>query len=100
MILMPRNDAAKKRDTAVALRYKEKQDSAPRIVARGQGVIAEKIREIAQQYGIPIHRDNDLVELLAQVDIDREIPPELYAAVAEILSWIYKANREMRGGTE
>jgi len=85
------------RDTAVAVKYTEKEDRAPRVVAKGQGLIAEKIREIARENGIPIHRDDDLVELLAQVDIDREIPPELYAAVAEVLSWIYRANREMRG---
>ena len=84
------------RDKAVALRYNDKIENAPRVVASGQGLIAQRIKEIAKTNGIPIHKDNDLVELLAQVDIDREIPPELYAAIAEILSMIYRANEELK----
>ncbi|MBD3345328.1 MAG: hypothetical protein GF401_09730 [Chitinivibrionales bacterium] len=84
------------RDRAVALRYDSEQEQAPRVVAKGGGHLAEKIKQIAQQYGIPIQRDNDLVDLLAQIDVDREIPSELYAAVAEVLSWIYRANNEIR----
>lgn len=87
---------ADNREKAVALRYQEKKDDAPRVVATGKGLIARKIKEIALANGVPIYQDNDLVELLAQIDIDREIPPELYAAVAEILSWIYKANKELK----
>ncbi len=83
-------------EKAVALRYDEEKDSSPRVVAKGKGYIARQIREIADEYGIPIRHDDDLVELLAQVDIDKEIPKELYAAVAEILSWIYRANEELR----
>lgn len=86
----------RKTDCAVALRYNQNQDNAPKVVAKGEGLVAERIKEIAKQNGIPIHSDNDLVELLAQIDIDREIPPELYAAIAEILSWIYKANNHLR----
>ncbi len=85
-------------ETAVALRYRSGSESAPRVVAKGKGHIAQKIRELARQHGIPVHRDDDLVELLGQIDIDREIPPELYAAVAEILSWIYRASREIQKG--
>jgi flagellar biosynthesis protein len=85
-----------KRERAVALRYREREDSAPRVVAKGEGELAGRIREVAEKSGVPIRRDDDLVELLAQIDIDREIPPELYAAVAEILSWIYRANDAMR----
>jgi flagellar biosynthesis protein len=80
------------REKVVALRYKEDDSRAPTVVAKGEGDIARKIKEIARKEGIPIHRDDDLVELLAQIEIDREIPPELYSAIAEILSWIYKAN--------
>lgn len=83
-------------EKAVALRYDQEKDSSPRVVAKGKGYIARQIREIAEEYGIPIRHDDDLVELLAQVDIDKEIPQELYAVVAEILSWIYRANEEMR----
>ena len=83
-------------EKAVALRYDEKKESSPRVVAKGKGYIARKIKAIAKEHNIPIRHDDDLVELLAQIDIDREIPKELYAAVAEILSWIYRANEEMR----
>lgn len=83
-------------EQAIALKYREHEDNAPKVVAKGLGVAAKKIKEIAEANGIPIHRDDDLVELLAQVDIDREIPPELYAAIAEILSWVYRANDSLR----
>ncbi len=85
----------RKQEKAVALRYHREDDRAPRIVAKGEGSIAAKIREVAENNGIPIHRDDALVELLAQIEIDREIPPELYAAVAELLSWIYRANNAL-----
>jgi flagellar biosynthesis protein len=84
------------RERVVALRYNDEKDAAPKVIAKGDGEIARKIKEVALKNGIPIHRDDDLVELLAQIDIDREIPPELYGAIAEILSWIYKANTAMR----
>jgi flagellar biosynthesis protein len=85
----------KNRDTAVALRYNEKESAAPRVVAKGFGLAAEKLREIAQRSGVPIRQDADLVELLAALDIDREIPPQLYAAVAEVLALVYKANNSI-----
>jgi flagellar biosynthesis protein len=86
------------RECAVALRYREKLDSSPRVIAKGEGYIAQKIRETALAHHIPIHRDDGLVELLAQVELDREIPPELYASVAEVLAWIFRANDEARKG--
>ena len=97
---MPKKSKGKKvrssLEKAVALRYDQEKETSPRVVAKGKGYIARKIKEIAEEYNIPIRHDDDLVELLAQIDIDREIPQELYAAVAEILSWIYRANEEMR----
>jgi flagellar biosynthesis protein len=87
------------REKAVALRYREKEGAAPRVVAKGEGYVAQKIREIAEAHGIPVRRNDDLVELLAQVEIDREIPPELYASVAEVLAWIYRANEDARKRT-
>lgn len=83
-------------EKAVALRYDDKKDSAPHVVAKGQGSLSDKIREIAVKNDIPIYKDDTLVELLSQIDIDREIPTELYAAVAEILSWIYRASNELK----
>jgi flagellar biosynthesis protein len=89
------------RETAVALKYgaNESGNRAPTVIAKGEGFIAQKIKELALANNIPIQRDDVLVELLAQVAIDREIPPELYASVAEILSWIYRANDDARKGT-
>jgi flagellar biosynthesis protein len=88
------------RETAIALKYgkNESANRAPTVIAKGEGFIAAKIKELAIVNNIPIQRDDVLVELLAQVAIDREIPPELYASVAEILSWIYKANDDARKG--
>jgi flagellar biosynthesis protein len=79
-------------DRAVALKYDEAKAAAPKVVAKGEGELARRIRDLAAENGIPLRRDDDLVELLAQIELDREIPPELYAAVAEILAWIYRAN--------
>jgi flagellar biosynthesis protein len=84
------------REKAVALKYRAEEDRAPKVVARGQGLVAQAIKEIARKHNIPLRRDDDLIELLAQVDVDREIPAELYAAVAEVLSWVYRANEEMK----
>lgn len=89
----------RERDLAVAIRYRTEEDRAPKVVAKGEGFVAQAIREIAEKNGIPTRRDDDLIELLAQVDIDQEIPSELYAAVAEVLAWIYRANDGMKRTT-
>ena len=81
---------------AVALTFDDDRDSAPRIIAKGEGTLAAKIAEVAQKSGVPIRRDNDLVEILSQIDLNQEVPPELYAAVAELLSWVYRANESIR----
>jgi flagellar biosynthesis protein len=73
---------------AAALSYK-KGDYAPRVIAKGKGALAEAIIEIARESGVYVHESRELVEMLLQVDIDRDIPPELYRAVAELLAWIY-----------
>jgi flagellar biosynthesis protein len=73
---------------AVALAYGEGQ-YAPKVVARGRGVVAEAIIDRARDAGVFIHESPDLVNLLMQVDMDQHIPPELYRAVAELLAWIY-----------
>jgi flagellar biosynthesis protein len=82
----------RKTDRAVALRYDEATATAPVVIAKGEGLIASRIKEIAQSEGIPLHRDDDLVELLSELEIERDIPPELFAAVAEILAFVYKGN--------
>lgn len=74
---------------AVALRYNKEKDKAPKVVAKGKGEIAQKIIQIAKENELPIKKDEDLVELLTKIDLDREIPPNLYKAVAEVFSFIY-----------
>jgi flagellar biosynthesis protein len=80
------------RASAVALAYAA-GDSAPRVVAKGRGLLAEEILRRAQAAGIPVHASRELVSLLMQVDLDRHIPPELYRAVAELLAWLYRIER-------
>lgn len=79
-----------KTQKAVALRYDPNREEAPRVVAGGKGHMAEQIIRIAIDQGISIHKDADLVEILAKLDIDTLIPVEAFAAVAEILSYIYR----------
>lgn len=76
-----------------ALRYERGKDSAPRLIAKGKGVVADKILEVARRHGIPIREDRELVQMLASLDLYREVPPDLYKAVAEILAFIYSLNR-------
>lgn len=77
---------------AVALKYDREKDDAPRVKAKGQGLVAEKIIELAKEHGVPVHDDPDLVEVLASLDIDEDIPSEIYVAVAELLAFVYSAN--------
>jgi flagellar biosynthesis protein len=79
-------------------RYDHPRDPAPRVVAKGQGRIAEKILEIAREHRIPIHEDPDLVEVWAKIELDRAIPPELYQAVAEVLAFLYRLNAGKKAG--
>lgn len=75
---------------AVALTYGKNQGGAPKVVARGRGIIAQAIIERAKQHDIYVHESEDLVGLLMQVELDQEIPPQLYLAVAELLAWLYR----------
>jgi flagellar biosynthetic protein FlhB len=75
---------------AVALQYEDKKMFAPKIVAKGAGVVAEKIKEIAAEYGVPIVEDKPLARALFKHEIDTFVPEELYVAVAKILAYIYK----------
>jgi len=81
---------------AVALHYAPKKDAAPKLVAKGRGYLADKILELARQHHIPIRHDKNLVQILAKLDLEAEIPQEVYQAVAEILAFIYRvANRQI-----
>jgi flagellar biosynthesis protein len=83
------------RTQAVALHY-EAADGAPKVVAKGKGLLAEEIIERAKAAGVFVHESPDLVNLLMQVDLDERIPPQLYVAVAELLAWLYQL--EQGGG--
>lgn len=74
---------------AAAIKYDIDKDNAPKLVAKGKGETASNIIRIAQDNNIPIKKDEDLIELLSQIDIDKEIPTSMYKAVAEIFSFIY-----------
>jgi flagellar biosynthesis protein len=79
-----------KRKKAAALSYNRYMDEAPKVVAKGQGLIAEKIIELAQKHKIPIVEDPLLVDSLIKIDLYEEIPPHLYEAVAKIVAFILK----------
>lgn len=81
---------------AIALKHERGSGSAPHIIASGKGRIAEQILEIAFANGVKVREDADLAELLTQLDIDSPIPLEAYAAVAEILAYVYKANNALQ----
>ena len=78
---------------AVALKYDNKKDDAPRITAEGSSKIAQKIIELAIQNNIPIKEDPDLVQVLSSLEINEEIPSEIYVVVAELLAFIYSTNK-------
>jgi len=82
--------------TAVALKYHTKKDVAPKVAAKGEGLVAERIIKLAKENQVPIKEDPDLVQILSQVDINKEIPPPVYKVVAELLSFVYKLNNKYR----
>ena len=79
---------------AVALGYNRSKDNAPRVLASGAGEIANRIIDLAKEHVIPIKEDPDLIEILSKVEVDQEIPPNLYKAVAEIFSFLYKITKK------
>ncbi len=85
-------------DLAVALGYQPMRDQAPLVIAKGKGWLAQQIIEVAQANGIEVREDADLAQILAQVDVDSEIPLEAFTLVAEILSYVYEKNRDWPEG--
>ncbi|RFU71270.1 FlhB-like flagellar biosynthesis protein [Peribacillus saganii] len=85
-----------KRIEAVALSYQRDKDSAPRVAAKGKGVVAENILQTAKEHNIPIQEDPSLTELLGKLDINTAIPEELYQVVAEVFAFIYKVDKEVK----
>jgi flagellar biosynthesis protein len=80
--------APDKHRAAAALAYRE-GDGAPRVVAKGRGILADTIIERARASGVYVHESRELLALLMQIDLDSHIPPQLYIAVAELLAWLY-----------
>lgn len=90
-------DRHKKKSTiAAAIEYDDKRDAAPRVTAKGRGSIAEKIIKLAMEHNIPIREDPALVQILSRLNIDEQIPPEIYKAIAEILAFVYSVNEQYR----
>ena len=81
---------------AAALKYDQNEDVAPLLIAKGKGAIAEQLIGIAKAHDIEVREDKDLVKILSVLDVDSVIPLEAYAAVAEILSFIYQKDQEKR----
>lgn len=82
-------------EIAVSLHYD--QVNAPTVSAKGEGDLAHRILELAMEHDVPIYQDNHLVQLLSQVDLDTEIPPQLYIAVAEIIAFAYRLKDRLPG---
>ena len=85
---MPDKGPKRSLHTAVALAY-QGGSGAPVVVAKGSGLVAEQIISRAREHGVFVHESKELVSLLMEVDLDRQIPPALYRAIAELLAWLY-----------
>ena len=94
------DDHADKETAAVELSYDPESEFAPKVVAGSLGAIAEQILQIAFANDVRVRQDADLVQLLSAIDIDSEIPVEAFAAVAEILTYVYRANGQMVPGED
>ena len=82
---------------AVGLRYDPESEGAPRVVARGRGEVAERILEIAEEHGVLVRQDPDLLQLLAGARLGDEIPEELYGVVAEVIAFLWRVNEDLAG---
>jgi len=80
---------SERRRKAAAVRYDREGGGAPKVVAAGAGVVADRILELARESGVAIREEPALVEALTRLELEQEIPPELYVAVAEVLVWAY-----------
>ncbi|MDF2683142.1 MAG: hypothetical protein K0R47_4332 [Brevibacillus sp.] len=82
-----------KRKQAVALKYQTGTMEAPKVVAKGKGYVAENMLKTAKEHQIPVQEDPSLVEVLGKLDLNQQIPPELYQVVAEILAFVYRLDK-------
>jgi flagellar biosynthesis protein len=96
----PPGPPAAKRQVAIALGHEQTGPGAPKIVAKGHGEVAEKILRLAFENDVKVRSDPELAQVLSAVEVDCEIPLEAFAAVAEILSYVYIANRRLMNETD
>ena len=89
--MAPKNESKK----AAAVRYDRARDHAPKVVAKGRGKMADRIVAAAREHNVPLVEDRNLVQMLEVLDLDTEIPQELYQAVAEVLVFVYRLNRHL-----
>ena len=75
---------------AVALRYSKDKEDAPRVVAKGRGFVAQQLLAVARRHAVPVYQNQAVTNLLMAVEMDREIPPDLYQAVANVLAYVYR----------
>lgn len=92
MTKSPKNSTPKHTPPKKAVAIKYELDSAPKVVAKGDGEVADKIIDIAEENGITLYQDSDLVKLLSKIEVDSEIPSNLYQAVAVVLSFVFQLN--------
>ena len=78
---------------AIAVKYQAGKDKAPKIVASGRGVVAEKILHLAEEHKIPFFEDPSLTDLLAKLELNSDVPPEMYTLVAEVLAFVYQLDK-------
>lgn len=79
---------------AVALGYEKAKDEAPRVLATGRGTIAETLLRMAKEHDVPVHQDHPLANALVKLELGATVPPELYAAVAEVLAFLWRLEQE------
>ncbi len=92
-----KKDSSASNKSAVSLQYNKGNNRAPKVTAKGQGWVADKIIKMARENNIPIREDKDLLNLLSEIDIGQEVPESLYKVVAELLAWVYQLNQNYPG---
>lgn len=88
-------DKPKQRPLAVAIRYEQQDDAAPKVVATGRGKVAERIVEVAREAKVPVQERPEIAETLGHLEVGSFIPEELYGAVAEILAYVYYLDSQL-----
>ncbi|MDD4527313.1 MAG: EscU/YscU/HrcU family type III secretion system export apparatus switch protein [Candidatus Margulisbacteria bacterium] len=94
---MENKEERKPLKVAAAIKYDPEKNVAPIILAKGKGSIAEEIIRIAEENDVPLYQDAALAKLLGTLELETEIPPEMYSVVAEVLAFVYKLEQKRKG---